>query len=57
MVQIKCMQEHQKTATCQKKGLLFDKTLKQHYYENNDKQEAQKQALWKGKLSTLRHIC
>ena len=43
MIQIKFMQEHQKTLTCQKKGLLLDKTQKEHYYEKNNIQETQKQ--------------
>ena len=36
------MHEHQKTPTCQKKGLYLDTTQKEHYYEKNNKQETQK---------------
>ena len=45
MIQRKCMQEHQKTPTCQKKGLLLDKTQKEHYYEKNNIQETQKKTV------------
>ena len=43
MIQRTCMQEHQKKPTCQNKGLLLDKTQKEHYYEKNSKPETEKQ--------------
>ena len=34
-----------KTPTCQKKGLLLDKTPKEHYYEKNNAQETQNKTM------------
>ena len=41
MIQITCMHEHQKTISCNKKGVLLDGRQKEHYYEKNKKDEAQ----------------
>ena len=45
MIQRKCLDEHQKTATCKQKGLLLDKTPKEHYYEKNKTQETQQNVM------------
>ena len=37
--QRKCMEEHQKTVTCKKKGILLEGTQKEHYYDKNHIEE------------------
>ena len=45
MIQRTCLNEYQKTPTCQKKGLLLGKTPKEHYYEKNNAQETQNKTM------------
>ena len=42
MIHIKCMEEHQKTISCQKKGIFSEGTQNEHYYEQSHIEETQK---------------